>query len=207
MGLHYPENSGIMGYSDDDWKNYVKAELNLRVERFKNKQHEINELTYEKELIEDDIIDVIKTNVHNSKCGLFWGIRDSIFTDTHRYFWHKDDNKWSEEDKEKYKTSYEYVIETLKEKFFKDYNDVELIEVVEFWYGVSYEFTYKYKNQTIRIEVPCYSMANKENYGYLLNGYRALYAENEYSWNTIAYGVDYRDIIEPLHKWMDENGK
>lgn len=206
MSLHYPENSGIIGYNDEGWKEYVKEQLDLRIDRFKNKQHKINELTYEKELIENDIIDIIKTTVHSSKCGLFWGMRDSIFTDTWRYFWHKDDNEWSEEDKTKFKTSYEYVIRTLKEEFFKDY-DVELVEVIEFWYGVSYEFTYKYKNQTIRIEVPCYSMANKENYAYLLNGYRALYPENERSWSTIAYGIDYRDIIEKLHQWINENCK
>lgn len=206
MSLHYPENSGIMGYSDIGWKDYIKEQLDLRIERFKNKQHEINELTYEKELIENDIIDIIKTNVHSSKCSLFWGLRDSIFTDTWRYFWHKDDNEWNEEDKTKCKTSYEYVIRTLKEEFFKDY-DVELIEIVEFWYGVSYEFAYKCKNQIIRIEVPCYSMANTENYAYLLNGYRALYQENERSWSTIAYSIDYRDIIEKLHQWINENCK
>lgn len=206
MGLHYPENSGIMGYSDESWKDYIKEQLNLRVERLKNKQHEINELMYEKELVEDDIIDVIKTNAHNSKCGLFWGVRDSIFTDACQYFWHRNDVDFDEQEKDRLKTPYEYVINTLKEKFFKDY-DVELVEVLEFWYGVGYEFIYKYKGKRIQLEVPCYSMANKENYVYLLNGYKVLYEEEKSHWKLITSSIDYQDIIEPLHKWMDENGK
>lgn len=206
MSLRYPENLGFAGISEEGWQEYIKEQLNLRLERFKEKQHKINDLNYEKELIEDDIIDIIKVNLHYSQCTVFQGLQDKVFNDAWTYFWHKNDNEWSEENKIKLKTSFEYVTETLKEKFFKNY-DVELTEVIQFWYGVAYDFIYKYKNQFIQIKVPCYSMVNRENYAYLLSGYEVSYKENDHCWGHIASGIDYKDIIEKLHKWIDENCK
>lgn len=208
MSLPYPEtNNGFTyGINEDSRNQYIKQQLDLRIERFKQKQHLIDELTYEKQLIESDILDVIKTDIHNSSYNILYGMYDKIYLSIWQYFWHKDDKEWfktHEENEAELKSVYEYALDRIKDAFFPQY-DFELVEIIDFGYSTSYEFHYKYKDQMIEIVIPCFSHANKDNYEYLLGGYRVLYQQSTHVWSTIAFDLDYHKVAQQLQQWIEK---
>ena len=71
--------------------DFVVSEINKRLEREANKQKQIEELAYEKSLITNDLINIIKQDLHYSKFNLFYGLKSEIFSKTWNYFWHKKD--------------------------------------------------------------------------------------------------------------------
>lgn len=207
MSLQYPEMNGITyGVNEDNRNKYIQQQLDLRLERFKQKQTLIDELTYEKQLIEADIIDIIRVDIHNSRYNILYGMYDKIYMNVFRYFWHKDDKEWfktNEEDETELKSVFEYALDIIKNAFFPQYN-FELVEVIDFWYSTSYEFHFKYKDKMIDIAIPCFSHANKENYMHLLGGYRVLYQEDKHVWKTIASDLDYHKVAQQLQQWIEE---
>ena len=56
----------------------------------------------------------------------------------------------------------------------------------------------------IEITIPCFSNANKENYMYLLGGYRVLYQKDEHVWDTIASDLDYHKVAQQLQQWIEK---
>ena len=208
MSLQYPEmNSGITyGINEDSRNKYIKQQLDLRIERFQQKQKLIDELIYDRQLVQADIIDVIRTDIHNSSYNILYGMYDQVYTSVFQYFWHKDDKEWFktyQKDKKELKSVFEYALGRIKDAFFPQY-DFELVEIIDFWYSASYEFHYKYKNQMIEITIPCFSHANKENYMYLLGGYRVLYQQDTHVWDTIASDLDYHKVAEQLQQWIEK---
>ena len=199
-----------------DKADFVVSEINKRLEREKTKQKQIEELAYEKNLITKDIIDTIKYDLCNSKYNLFWGLKTEIFNKAWKYFWHKKDKDWWGEDKEEakkkkkeYKSSFDYVIDTIKRNILSNDDTYELTEILDSNFSRAYCFQYKYKDQTIQLTIPMWHCADADTYQEMLRGYVLNYQSPKYKccWDFICCDIDYRKVSIVLADWVKENAK
>lgn len=189
MALDYSKNISPNSWSLSN-SEFVSKELNKRLERYKAKKEAIENLSYEQDIILNDIIEVLRTDVNRSDLNIFmfWNTSD-LFRATWSYF-----NKPQEHEDEK--NSYEEVVNTLKRNFFPNYHNLVLKEVLNFWYGVGYEFVYEDINSHIKFElyIPIFSAINKENWQSVVNGYRISYEKKPNCWSWLTGGFDIKQI-------------
>lgn len=179
-------------YNLEKAKNIVKT-INNKQMKLKAKEEQIEDLQYESNLIEIDIIDDIKNDLYRSDFNLFCMITPNGFDETWRY---SRDNT-----KEDYKKSYNFVTNRIKEYILKNNKDYKLQSVINYNFGVYYEFEYKYKNKVIRIDVPMYPAANKDNYKELMHGYRVYLQTSSNCWKQIYCNIDYKEITNFLEDY------
>jgi hypothetical protein len=199
-----------------DKADFVVSEINKRIAREKAKQQQIDELTYEKDLITKDIIDTIRTDLCNSKYNLFSGFKTDIFNKAWRYSWHKKDKEYWGDDKEKarenkkeYKNCFELVTDYIKRHILSNDDTYELVEIIDSNFSRAYCFQYKYKDQLIQLTIPMWHAADASNYQEMLGGYRLNYQSPRYKhcWDFICCDIDYRKVSTVLADWVKENAK
>lgn len=189
MALDYSKNISPNSWSLSN-SEFVSQELNKRIERYKEKKEVIENLLYEQDIIRNDIIEVLRTDVNRSDLNIFM-------------FWNPSEllrAAWSyfnqpEECKDN-KNSYEEVTNTLKRNFFPNYHNLVLKEMLNFWYGLGYEFVYEDIESHIKFElfVPIFSATNKENWQSVVNGYHISYEEKPNCWSWLTGGFDIKQI-------------
>lgn len=216
--LNYEQFDGLYTFvegfekTEFDKADFVVSEIYKRQAREKAKQEQIDELTYEKDLITSDIVNTIRTDLCNSKYNIFYGMTSELLRKAWLYNWHKTDKKfWGEDiekakkDKKDSKSCFEYVVDTIKRKILNNDDTYELIEIIDSNYSRAYCFTYKYKDQTIQITIPMWSQADRSTYKEMLQGYRINYAKSEHFWDFICCNIDYRKVAEQLAEWVKDN--
>ena len=97
-------------------KQFILDEIKKRRERLYKKEEAIANLTYEKMLIWQDIVNVIREDLRNSGWNLFEYIRPGILREAWIYANHCNDTDWweNEEDKEDCRLSFDFVNSTIK---------------------------------------------------------------------------------------------
>lgn len=192
--------------------DYVIYEIKKRQEKAKAKQDQINELTYERNLIIEDTVRTIKEDLANSKYNIFWGLSTDLMHKAWVYHWHKKDKEYwdkasDKEGKKSYKSCYDYVLSTIKHRLLKDNDEYKLVEIIDHNYCSSYCFTYKYKKHEIQITVPIWSNASFNNYQDLLVGYKVHFKEREHCWNWVCGGINYLEVANELELWINNKTK
>ena len=194
-------NKFILGY--EAYTN-IKAldivnNINNKKEKMKQKQKLIEDLKYESDLIEQDMINNIRVDLHQSSYNLFGYISASYFIDAQRYL-----HTNVKENKKEYKPSFKLITNRIKKEILKDNNEFKLKDISNYFYETSFEFDYKYKNHIIRIDIPMYSSAYTKNYNDLLYGYKCYLNTNEHCYELKFYDLNYKTFADKLEKYINE---
>lgn len=155
---------------------YVKSEIDKRIEKYKQKEEEIENLKYESNLIVSDIIGTIREDLEESFYNIFKWYQKDILSKTWKFSRDKDNEDFKKDKKEydEHKACYEVVINRVKvglipEKYHKR---LKLVEIIDFNYETEYEFKFQYKTLEFIICTPVFHNATKENYTDILSGYK-----------------------------------
>ena len=176
-------------------------DIEYKQTKLKNKQDLINDLQYEVRLITDDIINDIKTYVYRSDYNLFQMITPNMFWECWRY---KGSNNLKDEDKEKYKKSYKFITNRIKDDILKNNKEFELTSIIDYNYSTFYTFEYKYKNIKLRIDIPMYPNARENNYQELLRGYSLYLCTSNTSCELIYHNLNYEKVADFLENYVKE---
>ena len=169
------------------------------IKKEQKKQEDIWNLTYEHELIKNDIINNIQNNLGISAYNIFrmnhHDIFDKVFSYSH---FHKEEDK----------SSYEYALSTIKnclvpKKYIKK---IELEDIKDYNYGSSYWFYFMIEDIKFVIEIPVFWNANGKNYTSLLSGY-CLRQEDDCFINLIDHDINPDAFKEKLEKWLSKELK
>lgn len=177
--------------------------INYRQGLINEKDKKIENLNYEKELITDDIISIIKSFT-SSEMSLIWGVSNLYYDDTWRYFHYKDEIE-DEEKKKKIKNTYDLVLMQLKSKILLENKKFKLQNI--YFYGYEkrfYSFVYEYKKYIFEIRIPMYDLANKETYKDMLLGYQVLIKTGEYSWSIIISDLHPNVVANKLKEYIEK---
>lgn len=220
--LNYDRFDGLYRFAEGfekaefDKADFVVSEINKRIAREKAKQQQIDELTYEKDLITRDIVDTVRTDLHRSKYNIFYGFKTDIFNKAWRYFWHKKDKEYWDEfkdeakaKKKEYKNCFELVTDYIKRHILNNDDTYELVEIIDSNFSRAYCFQYKYKDQIIQLTIPMWHCADTTTYQEMLHGYLLNYQSPKYKhcWDFICCDLDYRKVAERLAEWVKDNAK
>lgn len=180
-------------------------ELDRRKERIKLKEAAIEELKYEKDLIFNDMLSIIRNDLANSASNVFRGFDSDLYRKAWKYFWYKDN--LSDSEKETYKGIFDFMLSIITINFFGKELEKEVIfkEVIQSWTS-GYTFSFEYKDQEIQIFIPTFSTVNAENYAEIMSGYRINYRERPACYGYVCGGLDYSEVGEKLQAWMLSEG-
>ena len=218
------DNMPVSWWDDMETREKLKAEYifeatNKRIEKAKKKQEEIDNLKYEKGLIMNNVFDIIRESLAQSYYNIFRFFKVSeLLWEAWKYSFYKGENRLKEieEDHKKdaehckplkdFRDSYNFVVSQVKKGLIPEkYRDESnLVEIIDYSYSTSYEFTFKYKKVEFIISIPMFNNVNENNYLDLLRGYVLRYHEDKscigYAFNTIVPD----EFMEKLETWLDE---
>ena len=179
-------------------------EIDYRQNLIDEKSELIKKINFEKTLIIDDLVKTIKT-LSSSEISLIWGANSQYFHDAWRYFNYKDKVE-DEEEKKKWKQSYEYVIAKINSTILLDNKNFKLKKIVVYGYdGYQYAFEYKYKKQTFEIAIPMFDHTTSENYKEMLLGYRIFIQTSESCWSLIIKDLAPNVVAQKLKEYIEGN--
>ena len=177
-------------------------------DRLNNKDKAIEELQYERNLIFDNLCNIISNDLRNSVFNIFRGFTSDLCWKAWRWCHYKNDideeltkGKLTKDEYEQYKTCFDMAVSRISNYFFGKLKD-ELIfkEIVKNW-TTGYDYVYTYKDQEISIFIPIFH-ADIKDYIYALDGYRASYKESEYVRDYITSSLDYKEVAEKVQDWL-----
>ena len=193
-----------------------KADLLEKIERTKKrmeaKDTAIEELKYERDLIFNNLCNIISEELRLSPFNIFMGFTSDIFWKAWRWANHKDtvdkeleEKTLTKDEYKSHKTAFDVTTRIVKEKFFGELKDkVKFKELIMSW-TTGYDFTYTYKDQEIIIFIPVFH-ADEKDWIYALNGYCVRYKASEHCQDWICGGLEYKEVAEKLQKWILEEG-
>ena len=206
-----------------DAKDFAKAYfimdfLKKRLEKLRQKQEVIDELTYEKKLLENDALSIIKDDLANSRFNIFrMTNKTDLLWRAWRYFNCKKDGTLSELGNDDFESAFDFVKEVVEKSLIPDCirDSVTLKEFVDYGYASFYEFGYEYESDGKRLEftisVPMFSSANDKNYMEILQGYTLKYSEKEGIIKHAFSEIDHTKFKNRLGEWIEgrlgNNGK
>lgn len=160
----------------------------------------INTLNYEKELITEDIVKLVK-GLNFSELSLIWGATSKQYHDA--WLWNQQDvinNKNIDE----LKNSYKLVTLQIQDRLLLNNKKIKLKDISLYGYDeIGYSFYYEYKKHTFEIYVPMFERATKENYKDMLLGYKLLIKTSEYTWDTIIRDLNYNVVAQKLKEYIE----
>lgn len=160
----------------------------------------INNLNYEKELITEDIVKLVK-GLNSSELSLIWGATSKQYHDA--WLWNQQDvinNKNIDE----LKNSYKLVTLQIQDRLLLNNKKIKLKGISLYGYDeTGYSFYFEYKNHTFEIYVPMFERATKENYKDMLLGYKLLIKTSEYTWDTIIRDLNYNVVAQKLKEYIE----
>ena len=160
----------------------------------------INTLNYEKELITEDIVKLVK-GLNSSELSLIWGATSKQYHDA--WLWNQQDvinNKNIDE----LKNSYKLVTLQIQDRLLLNNKKIKLKDISLYGYDeIGYSFYYEYKKHTFEIYVPMFERATKENYKDMLLGYKLLIKTSEYTWDTIIRDLNYNVVAQKLKEYIE----
>ena len=177
-------------------------------DRLNNKDKAIEELQYERNLIFDDLCNIISNDLRNSVFNIFRGFTSDICWKAWRWCHYKDNvdeelanGKLTKDEYDKYKACFDLTVGRIIDCFFGELKDkVKFKEIIKNW-TVGYDYIYTYKDQEVTILIPVFH-ADIKDYCYALDGYRAGYKESEYVRGYITSSLDYKEVAEKVQNWL-----
>lgn len=147
--------------------NYVFNTIKTRLDKANKKQEQINDLTYEKELIIGNVIDCIKEDLNESAYNLFRYCNSHVLREAWFYFNHQHDDESvfcisqsGKSLKKEYEGAFNFVTAVINKNILFEDPDFVLTGVTDFNFSSSYEFEYSYKDKKLRIGIPAFPNAN-----------------------------------------------
>lgn len=188
----------------------ISTQLDKKLNSLKHKTSQIEELSYERELITNDIISYIRTDIKNSCISLFRHCSSNVLEGAHRYFYlNKDKSGCNKETLDEFRSDFEYALRVIRQQFrIQDEKVFQLTCIMNFNFDTSYDFTFEYHNPelprvvTFTIQIPDFSAANAENYSYLLDGYSIFHNTSDCSATRIAHNLDHHKVADALHEFL-----
>lgn len=177
------------------------SNLQQKQDFFKKKNTLIEELEYEKKLIQDDIISYIQTDI-NSYFGMFSGLSDQMYSKFFHIF-HQSKEERTKDDQGLYKM----IINDITTKFLHSNKDFKIDDVYDYNFSEKYEFLFKYKKHRVYINIPQFSRANEKNYLDLLTGYNFGIEKNEHHWEVLYSSLRYEEVADFIAKWVENQSK
>lgn len=177
----------------------ILQQIKLKEQRLADKTAAIAQLQYEKELIEKDIVDAIKTELNNSCINIFAYYNPGILGDIWRWWKNRD-----KEENKQLKASLDYILSIIKSKLLNNDDNFILKNIYDCNYSSAYEFVFDYKGKEILVHIPVFSNITKENKPYIMCGYMVQYTKNENVWALITRGFDTNKISQDLKEWLNE---
>lgn len=196
--------------------NYILNSIKSRTEKQAQKQVEIDNLTYEKGLIVDDIIKIIKEDLANCSYNIFryFNIDDTMWR-AWRYFNLKKEKKLKELEPSEgltetdYKNALDFIETQVKNTLIpEEYSDAKLVDFIAYNYNAeAYELTYKIKDKNndleFLIEIPMFNQANEKNYLTMASGYSL--RQHIGCEITLEFSeLDWKKFREKLKEWLDK---
>lgn len=177
--------------------------INYRQGLINEKDKIIKNLNYEKELITDDIVNLIK-NLTSSEMALCWGANNRLYRDVWYYYHHINEIE-DEENKKKLKNSYDLVLMQIKSRILLDNKEFKLQNISAYGYdGRGYSFIYKYKKETFEIYIPMFDVANEGTYQDMLIGYRILIQNSKSTWTSIICDLNPNVVANKLKEYIEK---
>ncbi len=191
----------------DVTKAYILAEFEKRTDRLKEKEKALEEIAYEKYLVENDIVNVIKEDVGMSSINLFNGFTPKLL---HNAYLHGNGHKYDEDTEQDLKdreNSFNYVDLLIRRWFFLDNKDYKFAgEVIDWNFSTSYNFAYTIRGHKVWACIPNFAGVNEKNWREIMGGgYVVRYMESENTIGWIVSDMDYKKIGPALKEWVDEH--
>ena len=207
----FDEYNWLSDTREEDKKKFILDQIQLRKDRLAEKEKAIENLTYERDLVFNDLCNVIKSDLGNSSFNIFYGLNDDIFWKAWKYENYKKEFKEevekgeiTKEEAKQYKFAFEYTVSHIREVFFDKELDKEIKfkGIIKSWIeGYDYHFTYKDVEFYVFIPNFC---ANKETWKTMLSGYRVNYEESKSCWSYVAGGLDVEQVKDKLTEWLKD---
>jgi len=185
-------------FDDFEQSQYEKAKYQIsQLEQayifFHKKESDIYNLTYEKGLIEFDIMRKIENEISCSTANLFLGLMlNKVYNNAYEYFNDK---------KKEYKNDFVFLTSRITQSILKGNDSFKLQRMTNLNYGTHYVFTYKYKRKLFDICIPNFQNVNIKNWRDLFDGYMIYKVED--SVNTrLFYGLDYKKVSDEFEKYI-----
>lgn len=159
--------------------------INLYFDKIEDKKSKIEDLTFEKDLIEKDLIEQVK----NLECA--YEVRFTAFKPGRFALAYNHDED-----------AFEEIIKLMNYVFLDNATGIEFVKIIMFGYGWAYDFYYKYKDKIFVIRVPMFNTACKENIYYLLQGYTLYEQTSEHVQNEIVESFHTEEIKKTIKKWI-----
>ena len=175
----------------------ILNQIDLKEQRLSDKMAAISQLQYEKELIEKDIVDTIKTDLNTSYINLFRFLNPNLLSDIWREWLNKSNDK-------QFKYNLNYVLNIIKSKLLNNDDNFVLKNILDFCFSAAYEFIFDYKGQEILVYIPAFTNVTEKNKPYIMCGYMIQYKENEHTWTSITNGFDTDKISKDLKEWLEK---
>lgn len=170
-----------------------------RIDKASKKTELINNLVYERTLITNDVLKMIKEDLSYSSYNLFMGIVDSGLHGCWVYY----NYKGTYEDKEKEKEdeqSFNFVFNRVK-KHLLGIDNLKLTDVLMYANQWGYQFHFIYNKNKFFVFVPNFASANADNFVYLLQGYR-VFRKKDDCFEEIVADIDYANIEPKFKAWL-----
>lgn len=174
-------------------------------ERMTRKEREIEELTYERNLIMNHLCSqLIEKDLRTSYFNIFRYNNEDLLIEACNYNSHKKELKGKA--LKDYKNSFDYAVNRVMEVFFGSLKDeVKFKNICMYRPLTGYDFIYIYKNIEIEIFIPTF-IADEKTYKEALSGYRICYQKSEFCRDLLFNGLDYKEIAKKLQTWIKEEG-
>ena len=180
--------------------NILEKQIKQRLNLLDKKKQLIRELTYEKDLIIDDVCNIFKNEVFSSNLSLIWGIDETAYHTA--WLYHYDKEKC--QDQNKAKQTFKWITDTIKEKILLNNKQFKLDEIILNGYDrKSYDFHYKYKKHIFNITIPMFATTNKDNYETMIVGYKIYDSTSPHTWSCILTNLDYRQLALDFKQYID----
>lgn len=196
-------------------KSYIQSEIDKRVKKLRNKEEEIDNLKYERDLVENNIVELIRDDLKLSGAINLFAFYDNelnLFETAAKYGNYtkntaKKDYFKSKEEQKDCEQSFNFIDATIRHVFFKDNKKFKFAnEVLNYDWATYYEFAYTINKKFIYVCIPVFANATLKNYKELLEGYKVKHLEKGIidSIKTISKNLDYNIVADELEKWINE---
>ena len=208
MSLVFEGLDAYFGNQEKKEKQELLDKIKKVQDRLNNKDKAIEELQYERNLIFDDLCNIISNDLRNSVFNIFRGFTSDICWKAWRWCHYKDNvdeelanGKLTKDEYDKYKACFDLTVGRIIDCFFGELKDkVKFKEIIKNW-TVGYDYIYTYKDQEVTILIPVFH-ADIKDYCYALDGYRAGYKESEHVRGYITSSLDYKEVAKKLQDWL-----
>lgn len=171
-------------------------EIEENTNRIAKKEEQIKELSFEKKLIQEDLIQKVKY-LENAFEIRFTAYKEKKFNSAWCYYYSK--NIELKNDYEDIKKLLEYIFFDSNEDYFK------LTKILVFGFGWAYDFYYQYEgDKEIMIRIPMFNKANEDNLYYLLQGYSLYKVVSETRYDQIISSFNVKEIKEKINSLRKE---